>query len=629
MIGKNGKNNKNLNSDESIVILLDSEFDVGKLKKHISHFKTTIISFDYASHKILTKYNISHEISDNYLTKEDLEEIHEKSFIFCKWYEISAIAKLLDFEGVNTGKLFFVEFHYFLVPFLKKFIEITKIYEKFQNQKFITTYSLYKILRDYTASVSIFGKKYREPDIFLYDSIKVRLTNSFSMSISRESYIHLKKILDMILAKIIKSSISKTESKTLVLAVELDPILYEKLLLSSSRYGLNFILHNRRRPFVWNLKSFNIVRKSNTIIVNYQKVIDANIKQTILHERNTLSKKIKLFSKYDDLFESYFSINEYSFWSTLKPIFINLCKKRILESVTEIITTKELFKKSKISSVLIRSENGFNEQIVIRLAKQFKIPITLLQHGLYNDAPEFFQLNSFLGIIPVDADNFISWGNIFKKYLVENGVSDKKIQTLGNTSFDNMFYKMEKIKNNRQDFVLLALPEIPKRDYVYDLTLKSNEKLEKIIINICNVVLKLNKKLVIKLHPFQEQQDVIQLMSNIDSSVRIIKKGAISEFIKYSWIVLTIDTTTTILEAQINRKPVITIKVKDDFENSYLLKTNSCISTSIENLEDVLIKILNDDYKQKIIENGNQFVNNYLSYQGNSSEMINSFLAKL
>ena len=58
----------------------------------------------------------------------------------------------------------------------------------------------------------------------------------------------------------------KNEEKS-VLFVEFDPIKYEKLFKISKEYSFNFILFNRRRSSIWNLKSYNLYFNSDNLIL--------------------------------------------------------------------------------------------------------------------------------------------------------------------------------------------------------------------------------------------------------------------------------------------------------------------------------------------------------------------------
>ena len=62
----------------------------------------------------------------------------------------------------------------------------------------------------------------------------------------------------------------------------------------------------------------------------------------------------------------------------------------------------------------------------------------LLQHGLYNDNPGFFEYNKHVGVIPKKSDYSLSRGKKFTDYIIRNKINVKKIHTLGNPAYDRL-----------------------------------------------------------------------------------------------------------------------------------------------------------------------------------------------
>jgi len=118
------------------------------------------------------------------------------------------------------------------------------------------------------------------------------------------------------------------------------------------------------------------------------------------------------------------------------------------------------------------------------------------------------------------------------------------------------------------------------------------------------------------------------LTKKIDKKILVITSGSIIPFIKNCKLMLTFDLSTTILEAQILKKPVISISLKDyGFGESQTFKTNACVSINIEQLEETLKKILTDvNYKNEMIKNGDAFVHKYISNKERSTSEILEFL---
>jgi len=631
MIGINGKNDSKIyQTTSNIIVLFDSTLDVQKLKDVIKkNPKLIIISFDYESHKTLLKSKINHTVSDNYLQESDLETIQNHSYKISEWFNGSEITNFLEYNGINLGKLYQVEFHYLLVPFLKKFVEFARIFNTHSSAKFLVPIALYDIVYSFTSNVTKLHDN-KSSNEFLYDSIKIPMkigNTPFQLSIPRQYYLKFKHITEKIIQLLLGSK--NMSGKKSILLVEFDPIRYKKFLRLGLKTSLNFFFFNRRRPSIWNYESFQVIKSSRCQIITPHDIVNNELLNTI--KKNIAQVDVRIESIINhNFFESFFSIYGYSFWKPIKQIFTDLTKKRIYDAIYEIELTKHMFEKNKISSVMVWSEIGFNEQIVINLAKKSNIPVVLIQHGLYYDTVKAYEFNKLAGIFPFYSDKFVVWGKTLEKYALDIGIPSEKIVTIGSTSFDELFDMRTNNSNFKEDFILLVTSS-PTNNFASDLTVKTRERYENTVKKLCEVVLKLNKNLVIKLHPFSEELDVSKLVKEINPKITVLKTGDFSSLVRSCEVFITIDISTTILEAQILRKPVISISVKNyQFGKPEVFSSNSCIVTDIDNFESNLKHMIEDsNFKEKIIENGNRFVDNYLSNQGTACEKLLLFLENL
>ena len=155
---------------------------------------------------------------------------------------------------------------------------------------------------------------------------------------------------------------------------------------------------------------------------------------------------------------------------------------------------------------------------MIEISKQQNIPITLLQHGVFFDTKEAFDQNVFAGILPMDSDFFVVWGDIVKDYSIESDISPKKIKPLGSIFYDEIFDNKQKNLNLKSEYVLLALAW-PGKNQVNDLTIQTLESIEKCVKEICTIISNQKKKLIIKLHPYPEQEDHTDLINKINTEI--------------------------------------------------------------------------------------------------------------
>src|SRR5207237_8669420 len=110
----------------------------------------------------------------------------------------------------------------------------------------------------------------------------------------------------------------------------------------------------------------------------------------------------------------------------------------------------------------------------------------------------------------------------------------------------------------------------------------------------------------------------------------IVKSVNILPIIKYCEVVIVIDISTVILESQILKKPVISVSTKDyGFGVPSVFKFNPYIKTNMDNFESLFYRVLTDfDFKNQLLSDGSNYVNNYFLNQGVASVKLLYFLEK-
>jgi len=619
-----------LESTNQIIVLFDSDSNFEDLKILLQQkIPKTIITFDYETHKLLSKNNIKHGISDDYLHEEDIHFIDKKSrFMSTQWCSDPSITDLVTYERINLAHLFYVEFHYFLVPFLKKFIEVTKIFKKYENQKFTASSILFKIIKSFTSSVDKLSENESKINL-LYDKMEYefKIWNiPFNISLSRKKFFKLKMLTEKFIQIFFGSNKIITNHKKNSFLVEFNTLKYKNIFSASQNSKVNLVFFGRRRPAIWNYSTFSIIKNSNCSIITNYSVSKKNLQSSINKGQSQLTK-LKLVWNMDEFFNTFFSYNGFSFWNIIKPTFIELFEKRMNEAIIEIEFTKKTLDKFKPSSILVLGENGPNEQIIINLANRQNITTLLVQHGLFYDTSEAYDFNKFAGVYPFHSDKMLVWGKLSERYLLKSGFPPSKINSFGSPAHDEFFQRKIKSNHKKNNFILLATTS-PVKNMANDLTVKTRDLYEETIRTICQVICKLDKQLVIKLHPFQEEIDVTPIVKEVNPKITIIHQGEILPLIESCEVFLVIDLSTTMLEAQILKKPVISISVKDyGWGIPEIFKSKSVLRTNKDDFESVLISILEDkEFKQQIIEKGCRFVNESFTNQTTASSKILSFL---
>ena len=616
---------------EQNIVLFESSTNLKNIEKFISKNDSIIITFDYKSHELLTLRKVSHKVSDSFLDEKDIRFLQKETYRLTKWFE-TKVSDSITYDNINLGELFYIDFYFILLPIMKKFFEVMRIIKKYPNARFFASSDHYDIIKQFSQSVISLGGKKLSTRFYL-DMISNRFEiggKNFTINLSKKRYNSLKKLSEKIMIKKIQKM---NPSKKTILFTEFDPLRYSKIFSPELRDTSNILLYNRRRPTIWNLQSLSILKKSGCGIISEDNLMDKTLSSSIKKNSELSENFIQSLLDHEDFLESFFSINEISFWSSIRSSFIQLCKIRFKNALSEIMLAKKLFEKFTPSAVIVLSEMGFQEQILIQVAKKFQTSVILLQHGINFDDKAAFEANQFLGVIPNHSDKIAVWGQVDKKYLEECKIPLKKIQIIGNPYFDKLFEENNQTLAENKGFVLLAAQSPNVGSFVIDAEIKTMEKYLEAIRTICKTVLKTDKELVIKLHPDPSELDITPFVKKIDPKIRVIKAGSISDLIRTCDTLVTIDISTVTLEAQIFEKPVISVSVKNyniGDDNCSFFKSKSCIRTELQNFDMNFNRLLQDqEFKHETINRGKKYVNDCLSNQGNASRKLLEFSTKI
>jgi hypothetical protein len=617
-------------SKDTVLFLIDSEFPLNKIEEQLKNLKSfKIISFDFLSHTKLQNLDLDHTISDIYLNDKEIVEIQHHVYSFLKWYDDSKISKYLLYNGVNIAGLFHEQFAVYLSPFLKKLHEIKNIVKQFPNSQLVSAPNLSKISQIFSDNVSVLESKKSNNPKFVHDEVRYNLKigkKNFLFLIPRNYYKKIKEISEFFIHKFFGYNKKYSQIDNMTLLVEFNTTRFKELFLESKKSSIFPVYYGRRRPAIWNLDSFSIIKKSGCKIVTSKslKYFDKSSKNT---DRSDFINNFNTLWENDVLLSNYFSIDNKSFWSNIKLIWKNLILSRIDEIIFEINMAKYFFEQNKIKSIIIFSEVGMTERIVIPIAKNNNVPISLLQVGHHWDTPEALEMNVANTVYPVNSDNFLVWGKTTETDAITNGSTEqKKIIPIGSPRYDGLF----NLKTSSEDYILFAVTG-PREMNVNDLTVETYQNHEQSVKEICKIVSKLNKKLIIKLHPGPSEYNITKLVKKINPNFEVITRGDILPLIKSCSIMITTRLSTSMLEAQILEKPVIYIPIFDKkFGNPEIFKSNSCFVSSLDHLESDLEKFLYDDnFKQNTINLANNFLKNYFINANKASRALLKFLENL
>jgi hypothetical protein len=612
-----------------LIILADSSSDISEIKK-LSHAESSlVVSFDHDFHKQLDKDKINHVQSDEFLSEDDVDNIQKTAYRLIRWYDENEIQKFINYESINIGKLFHEELMDYFVKFIKSFFEINLIYKKYPNASFYSSPNFYKILEIFTSNIHKLSS-YSTSTKYANDNIRINFNigkKSFMFFISKSTYQTLKSFYEKFI-HLVMGSKSLNPNKKNILLVEFNTVRFEEFFLANKSKSLQLYFYGRRRPAFWNYNSYSIFKKSKAKIVSPHSVDHKTFESSLNDSISFVKKNIQSLWQNEKFLTSFFSINNISIWNFIKPTFFELLENRIENTIYEIELSKNLLDTYHFDNILLLSEIGLTEQIIAGLAKKNNIPLTLIQPGLYYDTAEANEMNVSQTVYPVLSDRFVVWGQIAKDDSLTNGnLSSDRVETIGSPRYDK---KKLSVDTSSQDYILLAT-SAPQPADIHGLLSKNIENYENSIIQISEIAKKLKKPLIIKLHASPNEPDVNALISKIDHDITVITAGDIFSLIQSCSVMIVLGLSTAIVEAQILHKPVISVAPIDyKWGNPEVFKSNSCLISNMNSLEDDLTKVLhNKNFSHDIVNRADSFIDNYFVNLGLGPEKIFNYLSKI
>ena len=607
------------------IILFDSscnidDFTSDKIKNSL------IITFDYESHKNLEKSHIEHVISDSYLDQYFTSLSETICQNLSKWYIQKFAENILEYDGLNLGEFFYIELYELLIPFLKNFSEISKIFKENSNALFFTSQNLYDIINSFSSDVKVLQSVNSIKSEFDYTHVDIPFkfgSKSSHIRIGRSKYLKLLHASE----KFLNLTTKKQSDKPVILLTNISPQLYKEFFLAIPESENVFLKFDRISPSFWNYDTYSTVKKSECIIENISSLMDGNIKKLISHSQTLIDKKLNSLGKSEEI-KLFFSLNGTSFWNPFQKTFFELLQNKFSELILEIEILKKLFSKHQFLCVLVQTETRVHDLITIKLAKKQNIPVILLKHGIQTRSKNFLHHERFYRSIPMNPNKCLVWGNADLKQLTENGILRDNIEVLGAPFYDKIFQNKIPSYQELDNFILFAT-DFKANHKLETITVQSMKKYEMIINSVYDSVTKNHKKLVIRPHPLKDIGEK-ELAQKLDPEIKVVVGGSILPLIKSSSLVVVTDNSSVILEALALKKPVISIKIDKDLVDDEFCNSNACIRTSIQDFESNLSKILeNDQFRNLILQNGKTFLDENLANQGLASINTIKFLDNL
>ena len=594
---------------------------------------TTFVAADYETHKKLVDSNTKHELLDNYLQKKERLELYD--FVLSKytWYENLSRKPDFEFNNINILSLMSsLEFHEFVLTVLIKLFSIKNIISnKSPNEIFVSTKFLkyVKLVQDKN-KIHTFDSNLNNEKSFLTNKIELRfniLSKLCTFYISKKNYSSLKKIYENFFCKINNLWLDKKTSKEIILLVEFNTSAYEEMIRTLSKSKKQVVVLNRRRSAIWNKNSIGILKSNNVKILDPEKFFDLHTDPEFALEHKRLNENLHELWKSKELF-SIFSVKEISFWPLIKDRLKKIYDYRLDDYLKFIFQSRNFLTQLNIKKIICLGESGETENVLLQSVEN-DLDSILLQHAFLRYNPELKKLQwkyEDQNMLGLTCKKFFLWGNSDLNYFLENSKIQKdQLIISGSPRHDQFLQIKSSINSHTIKNILVTLSPISERSGLGDtnLIIKYNYFLEKIfkILNEFN-----DLKITVKLHPGENPHNsiLIDFLKN-QSNITVFQIENPNELIKKSDLMINIspelyDSSTIMLEGLLLRKPVIQLSLDDELSKVEPLKSPIIQISEIEHFEQVISKIINDEiYRKEIIEQISNKLNDYLSFQGNSS----------
>lgn len=621
---------------KTTILLYEKINDIQKIIEISNNENVEIICLDYSSHTQIKEKNLDHTIIDEILTEEDYIEINSTAMNISKnWYKDNKISNLISLDEINFGWLLEFEIYPYLLKKLKIIFTLQKIKKLQLSKKIFASENISNFVEKIIDKPDILKMENKESQKFRQDVFPIKFNIGpipIMIRINRNLFFKIIRFYEKSFIPIINSISKNNSKKPEILLLDFNPAIYEKLLLELSK-NYQVLLYNKRRQAVFNVKSFQAVKKANAKLISSQKLFSNDDEKKYNKEIEELNQKIQKVTKLKE-FKENFEINNFSFGELINKEFEQFFQNRILEGVYDLISAKKLFKKFRPNVILHHYGATMQEKIITHEAQKYKINDINFQHGALSEFLQSDIVLKFLGHFGIFTNTqFLAWGEVSKNIAIQNGINEKNILTVGNARYDEYFQKRN--PNQRKDTLVFAIGSITElNSQAQKINVVSNY--EELLKKICHIMKNYSEyRKIIKIHPNIQSFlsiDPVTIVKRIDPTVIVRTDLDLTEILNSAKVLITMQSTTLILEANLFKVPAIAMLYDPQYDptlknvgyaKNFKLDEVSKFTAHLDNL------IKNEDVRNVEIKKGDEMLKKILINHGNSSEQISKEIFKI
>jgi len=252
-----------------IVYIIKNIKKIEELKDNSS----VIYSLDDQTSKLLSNHSLRYKEVKDSLSIKEIRAIESSVLkIVTEWYNLEEIKKYLLINEINLGFLVELELFSFLANVITNIKILEKIIQYEKPDKIIgigNVFDLEYVAKKHNLAYNA-NSEQKIDNRFFMDQINIRydfFNHPIGFTLSYEKYVILREKFEKMVNIILKIIQPRTKHKQNILLLEFNSTIFTELIKVAKNFHCKLNFLNLRRPAVWNIKSFNVLRRSNSEVM--------------------------------------------------------------------------------------------------------------------------------------------------------------------------------------------------------------------------------------------------------------------------------------------------------------------------------------------------------------------------